>query len=112
MGRLINVPWFATDEAYQQERDDMKTIRRLSATKNRPADQDGLQEARVQISTRIKNRFKGRMLCRSPGTIGQDGKPLVNLPQKRRITLEIEPTPREKVIFEKNANTTRAEYVS
>ncbi|KAJ8690094.1 hypothetical protein PTI98_012931 [Pleurotus ostreatus] len=110
MGRLINVPWFATDEAYQQERDDMKTIRRLSATKNRPADQDGLQEARVQISTRIKNRFKGRILCRSPGTIGQDGKPLVNLPQKRRITLEIEPTPREKVIFEKNANTTRADF--
>lgn len=110
MGRLINIEWFSTDEAYQQEREDVNTIRRLSAkAQNEP---DDLHQARFQISKRIKDRFKGKIICRSPGTIGRDGLPLVKLPGKRRITVEIEPTEREKAIFSYNANAEKEEYVT
>ncbi|KAF9488603.1 hypothetical protein BDN71DRAFT_1535020 [Pleurotus eryngii] len=103
MGHLINVAWFSTDVAYKQEQDDLNTIRRLSGKKF--VKQDVLQAVRVQISTHIKNRSQGKIICCSPRMIGKDGKPLVSLPAKRHIILEIEPTMQEREIFKINANT-------
>lgn len=109
MGRLVNIKWFLGDEAYAQERADFNQIRRLAGMKNSLTAPDELQELRMEISTRHREHFQGRILCRSPGTLGRDGKPLVPLPPKYHITLELDPTDREKEIFATNADEIKEE---
>ena len=130
MGRLIGIPYFSTTQLFEDIKQDEADIRRAKSEKLRiereaakatdqPQDQANVKDGQcrspddrrvevqcpvklkqVQISLRMNKQFEGRLIRRTPTSIGPNGKPLLRLPPLDVKHFVVKLTPREMKIID------------
>lgn len=108
MGRLTGIAHFLSAEAYEEEKDDNRSLRR--ARKELPDDYDPLKENdhdpiklyQVTVARRMQRQFQGHILRRTIDSKNWLGKALVPLPPCNTIYANLNLTPRELRIITAN----------
>ncbi|RXW14683.1 hypothetical protein EST38_g11168 [Candolleomyces aberdarensis] len=106
MGRLVGIPYFFTDMAYQDQVSDNSRLRRAKAERDEEGQgeendvADPLKMAQVEISTRMSAYFDNRVIRRVADSKDYDGKKLISLPLLTVIHGALNLTEREKDLLE------------
>ncbi|KAF9470036.1 hypothetical protein BDN70DRAFT_902436, partial [Pholiota conissans] len=111
MGRLTGIAHFLTLAAYEEEKEDIRTLRR--ARKEIPDDYDPLDEndqdpiklCQVIIAQRMQRQTSGHVLRRTIDSKNWRGKALVPLPPCETIYCYLDLTPRELTIITANGQS-------
>ncbi|KAF8951749.1 P-loop containing nucleoside triphosphate hydrolase protein, partial [Flammula alnicola] len=111
MGRLTGIPYFLTEAAFHDEKEDMRNLRR--ARKDLPDDYDPLEEndedpiklCQVVIAQRMQQQSQGHILRRTIDSKNWKGKALVPLPPCTTIYGYLDLTAREVTIITANGQS-------
>ncbi|TEB22041.1 hypothetical protein FA13DRAFT_1716383 [Coprinellus micaceus] len=109
MGRMVGLPYFFSQNLYDQERQDAADLRRAKVMKlQEPNAEDGdcedeeddeetcpVRIQQTEIAQRIQEQFRGRVIRRSPASLKADGTPLIDLPPLTIVHALLELTQRE-----------------
>jgi len=95
MGRLVGIDFFFSQKAFDEEKADMKDLRRVKATSGEDCDprdveedDDGsIQETQAVIALRIQGQFDQRVLRRTKDSKNWLGENLIVLPQLHKYTV-------------------------
>ncbi|KXN81008.1 Nuclear protein STH1/NPS1 [Leucoagaricus sp. SymC.cos] len=110
LSRLVGIPYFSTEEAYDEERADTSRICKAKKEDKAEGNQDG-EKARaeeLQIVRRLQKPVHGHFLHRTTKTISSDGAPLLNLPPCTDIVGLLTLTEREMDIIRERAEAAAA----
>jgi hypothetical protein len=115
MGRLTGIPFFLSSAAYQEEKDDVRTLRRAREGKDLPVDDDddALEEndqgnvkgLQVAIAQRMHRQSEGHILRRTVESLDWKGNTLVPLPPCETIHGYLDLTERELKIITANGQS-------
>lgn len=105
MARLIGVPYFSSLAYYDEEKNDLSTLRR---TKIDPEDHAKAQRV---IVTRLQKHFGGRILRRTVDSKNWEGKAVLDLPPLVIVEGLLSLTARETVIIQEHAERAKIECV-
>ncbi|RXW12083.1 hypothetical protein EST38_g13772 [Candolleomyces aberdarensis] len=106
MGRLVGIPYFFTDKAYQDQVSDNARLRRAKVERDEEEQAeendvaDPLKIAQVEISKRMSAYFDNRVIRRVADSKDYDGKKLISLPLLTVIHGALNLTEREKDLLE------------
>lgn len=110
MGRLTGLQYFFTAEAYEEEKEDIRVVRRARREMQDTADaeddneqEDLVKQSQLQIALRMQRQSKGHILRRTTASKSYRGGELVPLPPCTSIYAYLELTPRELAIIASNA---------
>jgi hypothetical protein len=104
MGRLVGVEFFFSQQALDEEKADMKGLRRAKASLGEDDDplveQDGddpIRDAQAAIALRIQGQFEQRILRRTTESKDWSGEQLLQLPKLHEhiVLLSLQPFERE-----------------
>ena len=118
MGRLTGISHFLTEYAWQEEKEDMRALRR--ARKESPDDHDPLEDndehpvkqCQLKIAERMKKQSAGHLLRRTVDSKDWKGNPLVTLPPCKIIHVTLDLTPRELEIITSNGQALKEKCAS
>lgn len=116
MGRLTGIPHFLHEGAWEEEKEDMRSLRR--ARKELPDDYDPLEEneqdpiklCQVVIAQRMQQQSQGHILRRTLDSLNWKGKPLVRLPKCKTAYAYLDLTPRELKIITASGQSLKERY--
>ena len=121
MGRLTGVPYFFTENAYQEEKIDATNLRRAKKEqteedenendeekndddKDKGLDNDNLVKSCQQlIAQRMQAQFEGRVIRRTIDSKDWQGRQLLSLPPYRAIHAILDLTERETAVISAKA---------
>lgn len=105
MGRLVGLPHFYTEEAFQDEKDDAAAVRKAKAL-----DDDGQSLLVVQLLAvkRLQARLGDHFLRRTTSSLDSQGNPLLPLPPYDEILGVLELTQREREVIQARAEAAKA----
>lgn len=111
ISRLTGIPHFFTEVAWEEEKDDMRALRR--ARKALPADYNPLEEndqdpiklCQVVIAQRMQLQSHGHVIRRTTESLNWQGKPLISLPECTTVHAYLDLTPRELKIITANGQS-------
>jgi hypothetical protein len=109
MGRLTGMSHFFTEEAHQEEKNDISNLRK--AKKEQPEDDydkeaeddDPIKSCQNSIAQRMQARFEGRVIRRTIDSKDWKGNSLLNLPPYKAIHAILNLTERETAVIAKKA---------
>ncbi|KAF8153559.1 hypothetical protein BJ912DRAFT_868663 [Pholiota molesta] len=111
MGRLTGIPHFLSDDAWEEEKEDTRSLRRAregkepSADNDEENDQDQVKLCQIAIAERMNRQSKGHVLRRTLNSLNWEGHPLVPLPPCETIHAYLDLTPRELKIITANGQS-------
>lgn len=119
MGRLTGIPFFLTSAAYEEEKEDTRTLRRAREGKSLSADDDAVEEnvqgrvkvLQVAIAQRMHRQSEGQILRRTAESLDWEGNTLVPLPPCETIHAYLDLTPRELKIITANGQSLKERSV-
>ena len=107
MGRLTGVPHFFTEEAHQEEKNDVANLRRARREKADDDDEDDEDDpvklCQYSIAQRMQAQFEGRVIRRTIDSKDWQGRVLLNLPPYKAIHAILDLTERETALIAKKA---------
>jgi TATA-binding protein-associated factor len=117
MGRLVGVDFFFSQKAFDEEKADMKELRRVKAASgedcdplNVEEDEDGsTREIQAAIALRMQGQFEQRVLRRTKDSKNWLGENLIVLPQLHEHTVLLRLRAFEQEIHSKLAERLRDE---
>ena len=120
MGRLIGIPFFFTEKALEEEKNDAANMRKAKMQRKEEGlhgnedgeiedEDDPIQICSREAARRIQTQFQNRFIRRSGSSLGPDGKPLLRLPKCKSISLDVKLSDREMVIMDAMAANMRDE---
>ena len=115
MGRLVGIEFFYSQQAWDEEKVDMKELRRARAASGEdPPDveeniDDPIRETQAAIALRIQGKFEQRLLRRSAESKNWLGENLIVLPKLHEHTVLLRLQPFEQKIHSKLAERLRDE---
>ena len=119
MGRLVGIPHFLSDKAYQEEKVDQTQIRKAKRAILEVGDpiegspeKDELRRLQMAIAIRMAEQFQTYILRRTASSKDWDGKPLLNLPPFKTVLGVVEMTDREMDIVLRLGQTAKEEQVT
>jgi hypothetical protein len=113
MGRLVGIPHFLSDRAYQEERVDKCQIRKAKKaieegdSMEGSPEKDELRRLQLSIALRMAEQFQDYLLRRTPNSKDWEGKPLLDLPPYKTVLGVVELTDREMDIILRLAETAK-----
>jgi hypothetical protein len=110
MGRLLGIPYFLTEEAYQEEKDDaslLRQMRRAGEETDPNVPNDELRECQIVIAQRMQTHFANRILRRTGNSLDWKGEKLIDLPPYIDIPIIVKPTAREMEIITELADSVK-----
>ncbi|KAF8054476.1 P-loop containing nucleoside triphosphate hydrolase protein [Lyophyllum atratum] len=109
MGRIVGLPHFFTEAAWQEEKDDAAAVRRAKTL-----DDDGLTLHGEQLSAvkRLQDHLGKHFLRRTTDSKDSEGNPLLTLPPFKEIIGVLELTQREADIIQRRAESAKASIES
>jgi hypothetical protein len=105
MGRLVGMPYFFTEDAFSQEKEDTASVRKA---KKLDDDGESLQAEQVQAVRRLQSHLKGNFLRRTTKSLDNNRKPLLPLPPYKEILGTVTLTERETEIIQERAAAAKA----
>lgn len=95
MGRLVGIDFFFSQKAFDEEKDDMKELRRVKAASGEECDpfdveedEDGpTREIQAAIALRMQGQFEQRVLSRTKNSKNWLGESLIVLPELHKHTV-------------------------
>lgn len=116
MGRLTGISHFFEPAAWEEEKDDMRALRR--ARKEIPVDYNPLEEndqdpiklCQVVIAQRMQSQSQGHILRRTAESLNWKGKALIELPECVTVYGYLDLTPRELKIITANGQSLKERY--
>ncbi len=106
MGRLVGIPCFLSDKAYQEEKNDQAQIRKAKKAileEDDPADEspekENLRRLQLAIAMRMAEQFRDYIIRRTVDSKDWEGKSLLNLPPFKTVLGVVEITKREMSII-------------
>ena len=105
MGRLVGMPYFFTEDAVSQEREDTASVRRA-----KKLDDDGetLLAEQLQAVKRLQTHLKGNFLRRTTKSLDNNLNPLLSIPPYKEILGIVTLTERETDIIQERAAAAKA----
>ena len=105
MGRLVGIPYFFTEDALSQEKEDTTAVRRA-----KKLDDDGetLLAEQLQAVKRLQGHLKGNFLRRTTESRDNMGNALLPLPPYKEILGIVTLIERETEIIQKRAEEAKA----
>jgi hypothetical protein len=110
MGRLTGLPYFFTADAHEEEKEDIRVVRRARKEMQDAADaaddnekEDLVKRSQLEIALRMQRQSKGHILRRTTASRNNRGKELVPLPPYQTVYAYLALTPRELAIIASNA---------
>jgi hypothetical protein len=119
MGRLVGIPHFLSENAYEEEKRDVANVRR--AKKEQAEDFDPLQDdyendsvkgQQILAATRMQSQFENRILRRTIDSKDWQGKLLLNLPPCKSIYAVLTLTEREMSIILELGEAAKERYAA
>lgn len=115
MGRLVGVQHFFGSKALEEEKADMKELRKAKLSlgddyKLLGVDDDPVRETQVAIALRIQGQFEGRVLRRTVESKNWMGEKLIQLPPCHLHTILLTLQPFEQEIHSKLTEQMQEEY--
>lgn len=118
MGRLVGIPFFFSDTAWEEEKSDAAKIRKAKVQRKEEGlhgnddgeiedDDDPVQVCSQEAARRIQSQFENRFIRRSGSSLDYDGKPLLQLPNCTSISLDVKLSDREMDIMNTMASNMR-----
>jgi len=111
MGRLLGIPHFLSEQAYQEEKDDAALLRQLRRVGDEETDamvpNNRLRDCQIEIAQRMQNQFANRILRRTANSLDWKGDKLINLPRYYDIPIIVKLTPREMEIITELADNVK-----
>jgi hypothetical protein len=104
MGRLVGLPYFSSENLFDQERQDLADLRRAKIAKleeSSEGDEDAdesqcpVRLEQTAIAKRIQEKFDGRVIRRTAASLKPDGTPLIDLPPLTVVHAFLQLTQRE-----------------
>jgi hypothetical protein len=105
MGRMVGIDFFSSQKAFDEEKADMKELRRAKAALGEDhdpldveeADDDPIRETQAAIALRIQGQFEQRVLRRSKDSKNWLGESLIKLPKlhEHTVLLRLQESERE-----------------
>lgn len=110
MGRLTGIPHFLDDEAWEEEKEDTRAVRRAREGKDLPNpnvpleedNRDPVKACQIAIAQRMNRQSQGHVLRRTVKSLNWIGQALVPLPPCETIHAYLDLTPRELKIITAN----------
>lgn len=106
MGRLVGIPYFSSNEAYDEEKEDQAEVRRAKKAVIEEADpmddspeKDQLRLIQVSIAMRMARKFGDRILRRTVDSKDSAGKSILHLPPFKTVLGVLRLTDRETSII-------------
>lgn len=110
MGRLTGLAHFFTPEAYDEEKEDIRAVRRARKEKQDAGDtvddkeqDDPVKQCQHEIARRMQRQSEGHILRRTTASRNFRGEELVPLPPCETFYAFLDLTPRELAIISANA---------
>jgi SNF2 family DNA or RNA helicase len=113
MGRLVGVPHFLTQEALDEEKADLSSLRRAKTGDSEDAvagSDNDILECQMAIAHRMQKQFMGRILRRTTDSKDWEGKPLISIPPHEEIRIIVKPTEREMDIISELSDDVKDRY--
>lgn len=91
MGRLVGLPYFLSEDAYDEEKTDARNIRKAKGGdfEDGAFETDPSKEVQMFISQRMQYQFDGSILRRTLNSLKWNGEPLIVLPPYDEIMLVV-----------------------
>jgi len=117
MGRLVGIDFFFSQKAFDEEKADLKELRRAKAALGEDFDplsveenaDNPIRETQAVIALRIQGQFEQRVLRRIIDSKNWLGESLVELPELHEYTVLLKLQPFEQEIHSKLAERLRDE---
>lgn len=118
MGRLTGIHHFLSEEAYEEEKEDLRSLRRARSELPKDYnpleenDQDPIKLCQVIIAQRMQRQFEGHILRRTTESKNWMGEALVPLPPCDTVYANLDLTPRELRVITLNGQALKERYVA
>lgn len=116
MGRIIGLPFFFSDEAYDQQQDDASNLRRARHARTQlettsEESEDPVLLTQATAAKRMQEKFEKRIIRRTAQSLNLHNKPLISLPPLTVVHAILQLTDRELDIIEALSSPDLEEYV-
>lgn len=118
MGRLTGLPHFFTSDAYEEEKEDIRTLRRARKEMQDEAymsddnEEDLVKFHQIEIAQRMQRQSQGHTLRRTTASLNFNGEELVALPPCETTYAYLNLTERELQIITANGEALEETYVA
>lgn len=91
MGRLVGLPYFLSEDAYDEEKTDASNIRKAKGGdfEDGAFETDPSKDVQMLISQRMQHQFDGCIIRRTLNSLNWKGEPLIVLPPYDEIMLVV-----------------------